>query len=156
MSPRPLIELQGITRSFGEGELAVPVLKGIDLKIWPGEFVAIMGPSGSGKSTLMNILGCLDQPSAGQYRFNGRDVSALNRDELALLRRDAFGFVFQSYNLLPVRMWRSPPFTPEWRRPSGTQGQNGYSPGLGWASVCRTGRHSYRVVSNSECLLLGP
>ena len=101
MSPRPLIELQGITRSFGEGELAVPVLKGIDLKIWPGEFVAIMGPSGSGKSTLMNILGCLDQPSAGQYRFNGRDVSALDRDELALLRRDAFGFVFQSYNLLP-------------------------------------------------------
>ena len=100
MSPRPLIELQGITRSFGEGELAVPVLKGIDLKVWPGEFVAIMGPSGSGKSTLMNILGCLDQPSAGQYRFNGRDVSALNRDELALLRRDAFGFVFQSYNLL--------------------------------------------------------
>ncbi|MBY5961591.1 MacB family efflux pump subunit [Marinobacter nauticus] len=101
MSPRPLIELHGITRSFGEGELAVPVLKGIDLKIWPGEFVAIMGPSGSGKSTLMNILGCLDQPSAGQYRFNGRDVSALDRDELALLRRDAFGFVFQSYNLLP-------------------------------------------------------
>ncbi|WP_396621217.1 MacB family efflux pump subunit [Marinobacter sp. W-8] len=100
MSPRPLIELQGITRSFGEGELAVPVLKGIDLKIWPGEFVAIMGPSGSGKSTLMNILGCLDQPSAGQYRFNGRDVSALDRDELARLRRDAFGFVFQSYNLL--------------------------------------------------------
>lgn len=100
MSPRPLIELHGITRSFGEGELAVPVLKGIDLKIWPGEFVAIMGPSGSGKSTLMNILGCLDQPSAGQYRFNGRDVSALDRDELALLRRDAFGFVFQSYNLL--------------------------------------------------------
>ncbi|WP_369611924.1 MacB family efflux pump subunit [Marinobacter sp. RI1] len=101
MSPRPLIELHGITRSFGEGELAVPVLKGIDLKIWPGEFVAIMGPSGSGKSTLMNILGCLDQPSAGQYRFDGRDVSALDRDELALLRRDAFGFVFQSYNLLP-------------------------------------------------------
>ncbi|MGX1200703.1 MacB family efflux pump subunit [Marinobacter sp. MBR-105] len=101
MSPRPLIELQDITRSFGEGELAVPVLKGIDLKIWPGEFVAIMGPSGSGKSTLMNILGCLDQPSAGQYRFNGRDVSALDRDELARLRRDAFGFVFQSYNLLP-------------------------------------------------------
>jgi len=101
MSPRPLIELHGITRSFGEGELAVPVLKGIDLKIWPGEFVAIMGPSGSGKSTLMSILGCLDQPSVGQYRFNGRDVSALDRDELALLRRDAFGFVFQSYNLLP-------------------------------------------------------
>ena len=97
----PLIELKGITRSFGQGDLAVPVLKGIDLKIYPGEFVAIMGPSGSGKSTLMNILGCLDQPSSGEYWFNGRDVSALSRDELALLRREAFGFVFQSYNLLP-------------------------------------------------------
>lgn len=75
MNPKPLIELHGITRSFGEGELAVPVLKGIDLTIWPGEFVAIMGPSGSGKSTLMNILGCLDRPAlasicsmAGMYR----------------------------------------------------------------------------------------
>jgi len=99
--PTPLIDLRGITRSFGEGELAVPVLKGIDLEIYPGEFVAIMGPSGSGKSTLMNILGCLDQATAGQYWFDGRDVSALSRDELALLRREAFGFVFQSYNLLP-------------------------------------------------------
>lgn len=100
-SSRPLIELRGITRSFGEGELAVPVLKGIDLKIYPGEFVAIMGPSGSGKSTLMNILGCLDQPTSGEYWYDGRDVSALSRDDLALLRREAFGFVFQSYNLLP-------------------------------------------------------
>lgn len=98
---RPLIELRGVTRSFGEGELAVPVLKGIDLKIYPGEFVAIMGPSGSGKSTLMNILGCLDQPSSGEYWYDGCDVSALSRDDLALLRREAFGFVFQSYNLLP-------------------------------------------------------
>ncbi|BEH14757.1 MacB family efflux pump subunit [Marinobacter shengliensis] len=98
---RPLIELRGITRSFGEGELAVPVLKGIDLKIYPGEFVAIMGPSGSGKSTLMNILGCLDQPTSGEYCYDGSDVSALSRDDLALLRREAFGFVFQSYNLLP-------------------------------------------------------
>lgn len=100
-SSRPLIELRGITRSFGEGELAVPVLKGIDLKIYPGEFVAIMGPSGSGKSTLMNILGCLDQPTLGEYWYDGRDVSALSRDDLALLRREGFGFVFQSYNLLP-------------------------------------------------------
>lgn len=99
--PTPLIDLRGITRSFGEAELAVPVLKGIDLEIYAGEFVAIMGPSGSGKSTLMNILGCLDQATAGQYWFDGRDVSALSRDELALLRREAFGFVFQSYNLLP-------------------------------------------------------
>ncbi|MCH8498448.1 MAG: MacB family efflux pump subunit [Marinobacter sp.] len=100
-APAPLIELQGIQRIFGEGELAVPVLKGINLTIYPGEFVAIMGPSGSGKSTLMNILGCLDQASSGSYRFAGRDVSALSRDELALLRRDAFGFVFQRYHLLP-------------------------------------------------------
>src|SRR5690554_6370440 len=97
----PSIELRGITRSSGEGELAVPVLKGIDLKICPGEVVAIMGPTGSGKSTLMNILGCLDQASAGQYWFDCRHVSALSRDELTLLRRDAFSFLFQSYNLLP-------------------------------------------------------
>ncbi|HLV77049.1 MAG TPA: MacB family efflux pump subunit [Marinobacter sp.] len=100
-APTPLIELRGISRWFGEGELTVPVLRDIDLRIYPGEFVAIMGPSGSGKSTLMNILGCLDQPSAGQYWFDGRDVSRLSRDDLALLRREAFGFVFQSYNLLP-------------------------------------------------------
>ncbi|GGC70982.1 MacB family efflux pump subunit [Marinobacter halophilus] len=100
-APAPVIELRGIGRSFGEGDLAVPVLKGINLTIYPGEFVAIMGPSGSGKSTLMNILGCLDQASLGHYWFDGRDVSSLDRDELALLRREAFGFVFQSYNLLP-------------------------------------------------------
>ncbi|MEX0604402.1 MAG: MacB family efflux pump subunit [Marinobacter sp.] len=97
----PIIELRDITRHFGEGELIVPVLKGVDLTIHPGEFVAIMGPSGSGKSTLMNILGCLDVASAGQYLFSGRDVSKLANDDLARLRREAFGFVFQSYNLLP-------------------------------------------------------
>lgn len=100
-APVPLIRLEGITRTFGEGELAVPVLKGIDLTIHPGEFVAIMGPSGSGKSTLMNILGCLDVADSGTYTFDGRDVSAMDRDELAHLRREAFGFVFQSYHLLP-------------------------------------------------------
>lgn len=95
-----LIELRNITRSFGEGELAVQVLHGIDLCIYPGEFVAIVGSSGSGKSTLMNILGCLDRPSGGNYRFMGADVARLDRDELARLRREAFGFVFQSYNLI--------------------------------------------------------
>lgn len=96
----PLIDLSGITKTYRNGDLSVEVLHGIDLQIYPGELVAIMGASGSGKSTLMNILGCLDKPTTGQYRFMGRDVSELERDELAELRRDAFGFVFQSYNLI--------------------------------------------------------
>ncbi|MCW5576155.1 MAG: MacB family efflux pump subunit [Burkholderiales bacterium] len=96
----PLIELKGITKTYRNGDLSVEVLHGIDLAIYPGEMIAIMGASGSGKSTLMNILGCLDRPTSGSYRFMGRDVSALNRDELAGLRREAFGFVFQSYNLI--------------------------------------------------------
>ncbi|MEF7617195.1 MacB family efflux pump subunit [Aquincola sp. MAHUQ-54] len=96
----PLIELRGITKTYRNGELTVEVLHGIDLTIHAGELVAIMGASGSGKSTLMNILGCLDRPTRGSYRFMGRDVSALGRDELAELRREAFGFVFQSYHLI--------------------------------------------------------
>src|SRR5215471_11457918 len=96
----PLIELAGVTKTYRRGELAVEVLHGIDLAIYPGEFVAIVGASGSGKSTLMNILGCLDRPTSGRYRFLGEDVSGLGRDELARLRREAFGFVFQSYNLI--------------------------------------------------------
>src|SRR5262252_7354982 len=98
----PLIELAGVTKTYRTGELAVEVLHGIDLAIHAGEFVAIVGASGSGKSTLMNILGCLDRPTSGCYRFLGEDVSALGRDELAQLRREAFGFVFQSYNLIPA------------------------------------------------------
>jgi macrolide transport system ATP-binding/permease protein len=97
----PLIELRGVTRTFHNGDLKVQVLHGIDLAVNPGEFIAIVGASGSGKSTLMNILGCLDRPSTGSYRFTGQDVSRLDRDELARLRREAFGFVFQSYNLIP-------------------------------------------------------
>ncbi|MNR79879.1 Macrolide export ATP-binding/permease protein MacB [compost metagenome] len=96
----PLIELRGVTKTYRNGGLEVEVLHGIDLKIYEGEFVAIMGASGSGKSTLMNILGCLDRPTTGSYYFMGRDVSGFERDELALLRRDDFGFVFQSYNLI--------------------------------------------------------
>ena len=98
--PTPLIELAGVTKTYRTGDLAVEVLHGIDLAIYPGEFVAIVGQSGSGKSTLMNILGCLDRPTSGTYRFMGEDVSAFGRDELARLRREAFGFVFQSYNLI--------------------------------------------------------
>lgn len=96
----PLIELRGVTKTYRNGGLEVEVLHGIDLKIYEGEFVAIMGASGSGKSTLMNILGCLDRPTTGSYHFMGRDVSGFGRDERALLRRDDFGFVFQSYNLI--------------------------------------------------------
>jgi macrolide transport system ATP-binding/permease protein len=96
----PLIELRGVTKTYRNGGLEVEVLHGIDLKIYEGEFVAIMGASGSGKSTLMNILGCLDRPTTGSYLFMGRDVSDFGRDERALLRRDDFGFVFQSYNLI--------------------------------------------------------
>ena len=96
----PLIELKGVTKTYANGDLSVQVLHGIDLTIREGEFIAIVGASGSGKSTLMNILGCLDRPTTGSYHFLGRDVSQLSRDELALLRRDDFGFVFQSYNLI--------------------------------------------------------
>jgi macrolide transport system ATP-binding/permease protein len=97
----PLIDIVDVRKTFVTGGgYAVEVLHGVSLSIHQGEFVAIMGASGSGKSTLMNILGCLDTPSAGSYRFGGRDTAELDRDELAELRRDAFGFVFQSYNLI--------------------------------------------------------
>ena len=96
----PLIRLRGITRRYGSGAAELMALKGIDLDIDAGEFVAIMGPSGSGKSTAMNILGCLDTPTAGQYLFKGTRVEALSRDQRARLRRRYLGFVFQGFNLL--------------------------------------------------------
>jgi putative ABC transport system ATP-binding protein len=97
---QPLIELRGITKVYGEGDAAVRALRGIDLVIRPGEFVAVMGASGSGKSTCMNLLGCLDTPTGGEYLFRGVDVGALDRDQRALLRRHYIGFVFQGFNLL--------------------------------------------------------
>jgi len=97
---QPLIKLVGVTKSFQNGDLETRVLHGIDLEIYPGEFVAIVGQSGSGKSTLMNILGCLDKPSSGEYYFSGKNIVTFDADGLAQLRREAFGFVFQSYNLL--------------------------------------------------------
>ena len=96
----PLISLRAIERLYGTGEGAVRALGGIDLDIAAGEFVAIMGPSGSGKSTAMNIVGCLDRPTAGSYVFNGLDMGGLDRDGRALFRRHFLGFVFQGYNLL--------------------------------------------------------
>ena len=95
-----IIELEGITKTFGQGAAAFQALKGIDMSIERGEFVAIMGASGSGKSTTMNILGCLDTPTSGVYRFNGVEVQSLSKDQRSLLRRRYLGFVFQGFNLL--------------------------------------------------------
>ena len=96
-----LIEIRDIIRDFRLGSEIVHVLKGIDLDIDKGEYVAFMGPSGSGKSTLMNLLGCLDTPTSGTYKLNGRDVSKMTDDELAEVRNNEIGFVFQTFNLLP-------------------------------------------------------
>lgn len=99
--PPTIVELCDVYKIYGRGATEVRALDGVSLTIRAGEFVAIMGPSGSGKSTCMNIIGCLDSPSAGQYIFSGVDVGTLGRDERALVRRHFMGFVFQSYNLLP-------------------------------------------------------
>ena len=96
----PLIHLRNVTKTYGSGATAFQALKGVDLDIAAGDFVAVMGPSGSGKSTTMNILGCLDVPSAGTFTFRGHHVETLDRDQRALLRRKYLGFVFQGFNLL--------------------------------------------------------
>ena len=96
-----IIKIRGIIRDFPLGQEVVKVLKGIDLDIERGEYVALMGPSGSGKSTLMNLLGCLDTPTGGTYELNGKDVSNMTEDELAEVRNKEIGFVFQTFNLLP-------------------------------------------------------
>ncbi|HBB27285.1 TPA: macrolide ABC transporter ATP-binding protein [Candidatus Gracilibacteria bacterium] len=97
----PLIQMHSITKSYQLGKEDLMVVKGIDIEINKGEFVSIMGQSGSGKSTLMNIIGMLDNPTTGEYYFNGRDVAHLTDDDQALIRRENIGFIFQSYNLLP-------------------------------------------------------
>ena len=96
----PLIRLVGVTKRFGEGDAAFQALKGVDLDIEQGDFMAVMGPSGSGKSTTMNILGCLDVPSSGSFLFRGHHIEHLGRDQRALVRRRYLGFVFQGFNLL--------------------------------------------------------
>ncbi|MES2474255.1 MAG: ABC transporter ATP-binding protein [Verrucomicrobiota bacterium] len=100
MNPEKLIELRGLTKTYGTGDAAFQALKGVDLTIHRGEFVAVMGPSGSGKSTLMNLLGCLDSPGSGSYRFKDIEVETLNKDQRSLIRRHALGFIFQGFNLL--------------------------------------------------------
>ena len=97
---QPLLRLSKITKVYTRGDLAVPALRGIDLTIEQGEFVAVMGPSGSGKSTLMNLIGCLDRPTSGAYYLEGQDVAQLDRDALAGVRLRTLGFVFQGFNLL--------------------------------------------------------
>jgi putative ABC transport system ATP-binding protein len=101
MPRTPLIEFRAVTKSYGRGDAIVHALAGVDLVIEQGEFVAIMGPSGSGKSTTMNIVGCLDVPTSGQYLFQGVDTGALTRNQRTRLRRHFLGFVFQGFNLLP-------------------------------------------------------
>ena len=99
--PRPLITLTGVTKVYRIGDIEVQALRGVDLRIDEGEFVAIMGASGSGKSTLMNLVGCLDTPTTGSYILDGIDVAELGDDELAMIRNRRIGFVFQSFNLIP-------------------------------------------------------
>lgn len=96
----PLIELRGVTKTYGMGRASMQALRGLDVTIHEGEFVAMMGPSGSGKSTCLNILGCLDTPTTGTYRFAGLPVEGLSRDQRAMLRRHFLGFIFQGFNLL--------------------------------------------------------
>jgi putative ABC transport system ATP-binding protein len=97
----PLIQLRGVSRIYDLGHVQVAALQGVDLTVEPGDFLAIIGPSGSGKSTLMNIVGCLDRPTAGTYTLDGTPIAELDDDGLARLRSRTIGFVFQSYNLLP-------------------------------------------------------
>jgi putative ABC transport system ATP-binding protein len=100
LTAQPLIELKDVGKVYGQGQAAMKALRGVDLRIDEGEFVAVMGPSGSGKSTCMNILGCLDTPTVGSYLFKSVEVGKLSRNQRALLRRHYLGFVFQGYNLL--------------------------------------------------------
>ncbi|MDP4583897.1 MAG: ABC transporter ATP-binding protein [Verrucomicrobiales bacterium] len=99
-APEPVIELRGVEKHYQMGDTLVKALHGVDLKILPGDYISILGPSGCGKSTMLNILGCLDQPTIGQYFLSGQDVSQLSDDDLSQVRGKRLGFIFQSYNLI--------------------------------------------------------
>jgi putative ABC transport system ATP-binding protein len=137
-----MIQLTDITRTYRSGTVAVHALGGIDLSVSEGEFVAIMGASGSGKSTLMNILGCLDRPTTGRYHLAGQDVSMLSRDQLARIRNQTIGFVFQSFHLLP--------------RTSALENVELpllYSPeDLGWKEIHERARHALDTVGLADRL----
>ncbi len=98
----PIVEVRNVTKEYGEGDVAVHALRGVDLTLMPGEFSAMAGPSGSGKSTLLNLIGCLDHPTSGRIVIDGQDVAELSSSDLSELRRDRIGFVFQNFNLVPV------------------------------------------------------
>jgi len=152
----PLIELRDVRKSYGGNALEAPVdvLRGATLSIAAGEFVAIVGASGSGKSTLMHILGCLDRPSSGSYRFAGQDVTSFTADELALLRREAFGFVFQGYHLIATESARENVEVPAAYSgvgcgPSATRARRPCSRALVSPRGSITGRTSCRAGSNN-------
>ena len=102
MNEGPIVEMQGVTRVYRQGDIEVHALRGVDLQIFPGEFTAICGPSGSGKTTALNLIGALDQPTAGKVFIDGCDITTMGRRARSHLRRDRIGFVFQAYNLIPV------------------------------------------------------
>ena len=155
MRAAPLLVLAGVWRSYRSGEGTAAALRDVTLTIEEGEYVAIVGASGSGKSTLMNVLGCLDQPTAGRYRIRGRDVASLGGDALAALRRETFGFVFQRYHLLAemtalgnVEM----PAVYAGASPAARRSRAGaLLARLGLPTGCATGRGSSPAGSSSGC-----
>jgi len=143
--PRTLIRLEGVTRTYHLGDVDVHALAGVDLRVEEGEFLALMGASGSGKSTLMNILGCLDRPTSGRYLFEGVDVADRTEPELARIRSERIGFVFQSFNLLA----RSIPTTVPPAAPSGARAPARPWPRSAWPRASATRRASSRGASSS-------